>query len=455
MIGLGFVGAAMAAAVADANDRAGNPVFDVVGLDRDTPEGVARVDALNRGALPFESPDAELARAIAQGRERGNLQATSDADVLSSADVALVDINLDLSGTIEKPEVDFKNICHLARTLAQKLPEGALIIVETTVPPGTCAKVIAPELETGLESRGLQGDALLLAHSYERVMPGPDYFDSIVNFWRVYAGHTPEAADACEAFLSRVINVEDYPLRRLSTTTASETAKVLENSYRAANIAFVEEWGRMAEAAGVDLFEVISAVRQRPTHNNIRQPGFGVGGYCLTKDPLFAKVGANALFGEQSLDFPFCQLAVRTNRDMPLVNLRRIADLAGGLDRKRVLLLGVAYRSEIGDTRHAPAEDFYRAATEMGARVECHDPFVPRWEEISLDLPRDLPEAAGADVVVFAVPHNAYRELDVFGWLGASRPLVFDCDNVLSDATRSDLRKAGVTVQSTGRGDGL
>ena len=164
---------------------------------------------------------------------------------------------------------------------------AALVILETTVPPGTCERVVAPELAAALQRRGLQRDAFLLAHSYERVMPGEDYLASITHFWRVYAGHTPEAADACERFLAQVINVDEYPLTRLASTTASEIAKVMENSYRATNIAFIEEWARFAEAVGVDLFGVINAIRVRPTHSNIRQPGFGVGGYCLTKDLLF------------------------------------------------------------------------------------------------------------------------------------------------------------------------
>ena len=120
-------------------------------------------------------------------------------------------------------------------------------------------------------------------------MPGKNYFDSIVNYWRVYAGIDDESAKKCEKFLKKIINTKDYPLTRLSDTTSSETAKVLENSYRAANIAFIEEWGRFAEDIGIDIFEIIESIRMRPTHSNIRQPGFGVGGYCLTKDPILQK----------------------------------------------------------------------------------------------------------------------------------------------------------------------
>ena len=121
----------------------------------------------------------------------------------------------------------------------------------------------------------------------------------------------------------------DFPLTRLGNTTASETAKVMENTFRATTIALMEEWGRFAETVGVDLFEVVDAIRMRPTHANMRTPGFGVGGYCLTKDPLFAKLAASELW-DTPMEFPFSSAAVRTNDDAPLVTLDRVRRLIGG-----------------------------------------------------------------------------------------------------------------------------
>ena len=118
-------------------------------------------------------------------------------------------------------------------------------------------------------------------------MPGPDYLDSILNNWRVYSGHTNKSEALCEEFLSTIINTNKYPLTKLSSLTSSEMAKIMENSYRAVNIAFIEEWARFSEKIGTNSFEIINAIRKRPTHNNIRQPGFGVGGYCLTKGSIF------------------------------------------------------------------------------------------------------------------------------------------------------------------------
>lgn len=335
------------------------------------------------------------------------------------------------------------------------MPSGSLIIVETTTPPGTCAEVVAPELSKALKARGLSADSLMLAHAYERVMPGDEYLNSVNNFWRVYAGHSEQAADACEQFLSKIINVKDFPLTRLMSTTASETAKVLENTYRAVNIAFMEEWGRFAESVGIDIFEIVDAIRMRPTHSNIRQPGFGVGGYCLPKDPYLAHIGARYFFNVKNLDFDFSDQAVRKNATMPLVSLDKIEKLLGGqLESKRLLLLGVSYRQDVGDTRYCPSETFVLEAEARGAVVLCHDPLVREWKELGLELPEKIPDVDGFDAVIFAVPHGTYRELDVESWVGSARPLIFDADNVLSRSQRRELRARGCRVASIGRGAG-
>jgi nucleotide sugar dehydrogenase len=282
-------------------------------------------------------------------------------------------------------------------------------------------------------------------------MPGATYLDSIVRSPRSYAGLTPAAADACEAFLSAVIA---HPLARLASTTACETAKVLENSYRATLIAFMEEWGRYAEALGVDLFEVIATIRTRPTHSNMRRPGFGVGGYCLTKDPLLALVSARELHGRTDLEFPFSTLAVSVNRAMPMTTLGRLeALLPRGLDGAAVALMGVSYREDVADTRKSPSETFVREARRRGATVHVHDPLVRYWSELETIVPTELPSAADVDAVVFAVPHDPYRRLDVEGWIGAARPVVLDASDVLTAAQRATFARLGCTIAVIGRGE--
>lgn len=457
--GLGFVGAAMAAAVARARDGAGEPLFNVLGVDLEEPKGRAAVDKLNRGELPFATDDRALLAAAAEAAARGNLIATTDEAAYALGSVILIDINLDLAPGMAEGQVPPVELCGLRRalrTIGRQITPGALVIVETTVPPGTCEKIVAPVLAEALEARGYGAADVLIAHSYERVMPGADYLDSIVNYWRVFAGHTPAAADSCAAFLGKIVNTSGYPLTRLHSTTASETAKLLENSYRAVNIAFMEEWGRFAEAAGIDLFQVVDAIRLRPSHSNLRQPGFGVGGYCLPKDPLLAAAAARDFFGLDHLDFPFCRMAVDTNRAMPLTSVDALeALLQGSLHGKQVLLLGVSYRPGVADTRHSPAEVFLDEVERRGARVIPHDPLVRHWAERDRSIAPLPAMLEGFDAVVLAVAHAEYGALDFASWFAESRPAVLDANNVLSEAQRAQLRRLGCLVGAIGRGGDL
>jgi nucleotide sugar dehydrogenase len=453
--GLGFVGSAMAVACASAVDASGTPHFNVVGLDLPTPAGTARIDAINRGEFPFATSDASLAREAAAARARGNLSATSDPGVLATADVIVVDVPLDIDFTGPRPSLVIEPFKAAISTVGEFARDGALIVVETTVAPGTCERIVRPELEFWCERRGMSHCGLLLAHSYERVMPGEHYLESITNFWRAYAGINERAADACEAFLSKVIDVARFPLRRLPSTTASETAKVLENAYRATNIAFIDEWGRFAERAGVDLFQVIDAIRVRPTHDNIRQPGFGVGGYCLTKDPVFAEIAARDVLGIGDHNFPMSELAMSINRDMPLHALDLLAERVGTLNGRHIALAGISYRQDVADTRYSPSQAFVQEAERRGASVLCLDPLVSHWEELDRPVSGEFASCPDVEAVVFAVPHREFRAIEPGTWLAGRRPVVLDANDCLTAAQRDAFAAAGCSVASVGRGDAV
>jgi nucleotide sugar dehydrogenase len=441
----------MALAAASARGPEG-PAYDVVGVELDTPGGRRTADEINSGRLPIQSTDPRMGEALAEASAAGNLRATVDPAAYERADVVVVSINFDLTLDNGRPTVDFEGLRAAVRAASERMPAGSLLVLETTVPPGTTEHVVAPEVDAVLERRGLEPDSILLAYAYERVMPGPGYLDSLMNYWRVYAGRTPAAAAAAEEFLSRVIDVERYPLTQVASTTAAELGKVLENSYRSATIAFMEEWGRFAEAIGVDLFEVVDAIRVRPSHSNIRQPGFGVGGYCLTKDPLFAGIAARELFGLHDARFEFSERAVELNDAMPLVTLEAVERLLDGLEGRRLLLLGASYRDGVDDTRSSPSAAFAAAAITRGAEVLCHDPLVREWEA-DVPLVNELPAPDEFDAVVFAVGHEEYRRLDLPAWLGSARPLVVDAHGVLTADDLAAAARTGCRVWGIGRGE--
>lgn len=215
----------------------------------------------------------------------------------------------------------------------------------------------------------------------------------------------------------------------------------------------MEEWGRFAEEIGVDLFEVIDAIRMRPTHSNMRQPGFGVGGYCLTKDPYFAPLAAKELFKLEGMEFPFSTNAVRTNNAMPLVSLNKIEKLLdGNLKGKALLVLGVSYRQDVGDTRYSPTEIFVREAIKRGAEVVCQDPLVSDWTEMKLPVFSEIPDFCGFDAIIFTVQHKQYSDIDFQNAELDNGTLIFDANCVLSEEQRQAIRKRKkISLVSIGR----
>ena len=451
--GLGFVGSAMAVAIASKIDKEGDPVFNVTGIDLPNQFGLQRIKSINSGEFPFPTNDKQLALELTKAFQRGNLKATSNKTFFSKADVVMISINCDLILKDDIYEIDLDNFTDSIKDVAYNISANTLVIIESTIPPGTCNNIVYPLFQKVFQERGFDKTKIFLAHSYERVMPGDSYFDSIINYWRVYAGINDESSDMCEEFLCKVINTSDYPLTRLKNTIASESSKLLENSYRAVNIAFIEEWGRFAEDIGIDLFEVIEAIRKRPTHSNIRQPGFGVGGYCLTKDPLFAKIAARDIFKLHGHEFPFSSKAIKINALMPLVTLNKLKDYFNGniLD-KRLLLMGATYRQDVGDTRFSPSELFYKKAEESGAKIDVHDPLIHHWEELNINVKKQLPDAVHYDAIVFAVPHKDFSAISMISWIGNHDILLVDANNVLQSKQIEDIKINNIKYISIGRG---
>ena len=174
----------------------------MLGVDLDDAAGRARIDALNSGRFPFETTDGDLVDALGAARATGNLVACADPERLRPGAVVVVDVPLDIDWRSETPALRLGGFEAAIRTVGRHVRPGTLVLVETTVPPGTTEKIVVPLLAEELRARGLDPESVLVAHSYERVMPGADYFDSIVNYWRVFAGHTDDAAKAAEAFLA-------------------------------------------------------------------------------------------------------------------------------------------------------------------------------------------------------------------------------------------------------------
>mgnify|MGYP000895077516 FL=1 len=461
--GLGFVGCVMATVVADATDKDGNPYYFVHGHQRASKRSYWKVPVINSGVPPVASSDPEVPQIFHRTVvEKKNFRATSEESVYGLVDVVVVDIQLDATkpsfGEAEKGYCDLLAFREGIRTLGQHIRPDCLVLVETTVPPGTCEKVVKPILEEEFTKRGIDvaANPPLVAHSYERVMPGAKYVASIRDFWRVFSGVNEKSIELCREFLSNCLNVEEYPLTQLDSTNASELAKTMENTYRAVNIALTLEWASFAEQIGVDIFKVREAIRKRKgTHDNLLRPSLGVGGYCLTKDPVLANWAMQTLFGlEGSLEMAI--RSVNINDTMPLHTIEIIKREFESLSNLKVAVLGVSYLENVGDTRHSPSKTLVEFLRKEFATALTHDPYVEAWPEldeskVESDLNAVLP---GADVVIFAVGHDQYKGLkpaEVVAMCG-TKPLIVDCSNFLSDATIAEYKKLGCKVRGVGKG---
>ena len=454
--GLGFVGAVMSLVVSNSSKKD----YAVIGVDRK--ENIEIIDDINNGIFPIKSSDPKVEEYYQNSIKKGNFLATYDTSAYSHASVIIVDINLDVQknsdskGNLNSFNVDLDPFKNAIRTIGKNCKKDVLVLVETTVPPGTCVKVVKPIIEEELRKRHLSVDEIKIGHSYERVMPGPEYINSIKNFYRVYSGIDENSAQETKKFLKTIISTSKYPLTRLVNTNATEMAKVLENSYRAANIAFAVEWSRYAEEAGVNLYEIVNAIRLRPTHSNLMYPGIGVGGYCLTKDPLLASWAKINHFNSDD-NLKQSEMGVKINDKMPhyAFDFMMKAFAFESLVNKKILLLGVSYRSDVGDTRYSPVEPFYLNCVDNKAIVETHDPYVQYWEEINVEVSQDLEEKLDMtwDLIVFSAAHSKYKNPEVISRISKmSNVKVLDTLGILKEKDIEELNKNN-NVKVLGRGD--
>jgi nucleotide sugar dehydrogenase len=487
VMGVGFVGAAMAAVVADTEDENGEPTKFVIGMQRPSTRSYWKIPLLNRGMAPVQSEDEELEPMIARCvNEKKTLTATFTYEVLKLADVVVSDVQCDYLkesfGNVRDGQTDMVALENSLEIVAQHIPADTLVIIETTVAPGTTEQVAYPIMRKVFRKRGIQSDPLL-AHSFERVMPGKEYVASIRDFWRVCSGINEEATRRVEKFLREVVNTEEYQLTVLDRPIESETAKIIENSFRATILAFLDEWSIFAERNGVDLIKVIEAIKVRPTHNNIIFPGPGIGGYCLPKDGGLGVWAYRHIHGFEDDIFKITPLAIDINdtRGLRVAQLTRDAmrNMGRPLAAAEILLLGASYREDVGDTRYSGSELIVRRLTEMGAELRAHDPYVQHWWEfekqdeypspthslkrffrnqdklVALRIERDLKKAlAGADAVIFAVRHQPYLDLDPDEVVEtAGGPLaIIDCFGILDDERIKRYFELGCEVKGLGRG---
>jgi nucleotide sugar dehydrogenase len=485
VMGIGFVGSVMAAIVADTTNKNGKSGKFVIGMQRPSTRSYWKIPKLNEGVSPVKAEDPEVDPMIRRCvLDKKTLVATFVYDVLKLADVVVVDVQLDYAkselGNVRNGQVEMTALEESFDIIARHIPPQCLVLIETTVAPGTTEQVALPAMRKVFRQRGIKSDPLI-AHSYERVMPGRDYVASIRDFWRVCSGVNNKAKQRVVKFLNEVLNTAKFPLTVMDRPIESETAKVVENSYRATILAFLDEWSLFAERNGVDIIKVIKAIKMRPTHSNMIFPGPGIGGYCLPKDGGLGIWANRHILGFEDDTFRMTPLAIDINdtRSLHAAQLVRDAlrNMSVPIASAEVLILGASYREDVGDTRYSGSEVLIRRLTEMGAEIRVHDPYVDHWFEFEnqeeypnnsksvffrnqkklkdLRVQKDLNKSLkNIDALVLAVRHEAYLMLDPAKIVkAAGHPIaVIDCFGILDDDRIRRYIALGCEVKGLGRG---
>ena len=417
VIGLGYVGVPAACVIAEAG-------FKVTGIDIDP----KRVEMINSGESPIEGDEPGLAALLTRVIDSKHLHASTSHKDLSKADIVLICVDTPVDAD-HQPR--FKALRSACDSLGPVLKKGALVIVESTISPGTMDTVVRPALEAS--TGGQAGERFHLGHCPERVMPGK-LLRNMRTLSRVCGGSSPEVAEVMVALYSTYVEADLDPADCLT----AELVKTAENAYRDVSIAFANQLAVICEVVGGDVWRVRELVNKVPGRY-VLLPGGGVGGHCIPKDSwlLAAPLGADA---ESSL----LGIARRINDSMPEHVAGLVGELADAKSHAKVVLLGYSYLENSDDTRNSPSAALVSILMERGYEVRVHDPFV---NEYSGDVMQAL---HGADCAVLMVTHAAYRELDLGAAAGAmKRAQIVDARGFFKAEA---LQAAGFTYRTIGVG---
>jgi UDP-N-acetyl-D-glucosamine dehydrogenase len=380
VIGQGYVGLPLALAAYESG-------FNVLGVDVNE----KKISTIRAKKSPIEDVSDEL---ISVAINSGKYSVSSNFQNVSLSNVVLICVPTPLD-TLHKPDLSI--LTSAIESVAVQISTGTLLIIESTIEPGTTRKVLIPILEK-VSKVGL--DEIDIAYSPERIDPTNKKW-TIRNTPKLVAGFTPKAAMRAKDFYSKFIDQVDI----CESLEVAETAKLLENTFRLVNISFINEIAMFCQKIGIDINEVIKAASTKPYGFMPFFPSVGVGGHCIPVDPLYLAEAARAVGATTK----FIDLADEINLGMPNYFVGRASEMLGGLKDKRVLVIGVSYKPNVADVRETPVEALISGLKKSGAVVSWHDDLVKNWNsESSVAL------GNGFDLAILATPHD-YLDLSLLG----------------------------------------
>ena len=388
VIGLGYVGLPLAI-------EAANSKLKVAGYDIN--ESV--VDSLNKSISHVE----DISDKVLQDALSKDLLITSDSSVLGDSEYIVISVPTPL--TDYQPDLSYVEAA--TKSIAENLKKGQIIILESTTYPGTTLEIVKPILEK--ISSLVAGEDFLLGYSPERIDPGNKEW-TFKNTPKIVSGINEKSLKKISEFYNSIID----EVVEVSGTREAEMVKLIENTYRQVNIAMVNELAILSNMLDIDIWEVVDAAKTKPFGFQSFRPGPGVGGHCIPIDPKYLS------FKTRQIGQPvrFVELAQEINNSMPNYVISRISELMNKkeilLKNSKILLLGVAYKKDIGDTRESPAIDIIESLLEKSAEVSFYDPYVDELivNKESIFKEQDLEGVSNYDMVIIHTPHTSFNNID-------------------------------------------
>ena len=388
VIGLGYVGLPLAI-------EAANNKLKVAGYDIN--ESV--VDNLNKSTSHVE----DITDKVLQDALSKDFLITTDSSVLGESEFIVISVPTPL--TDYQPDLSYVEAA--TKSIAKNLTKGQIIILESTTYPGTTLEIVKPILEKN--SSLLAGEDFLLGYSPERIDPGNKEW-TFKNTPKIVSGINETSLKKISEFYNSIID----EVVEVSGTREAEMVKLVENTYRQVNIAMVNELAILSNMLDIDIWEVVDAAKTKPFGFQSFRPGPGVGGHCIPIDPKYLS------FKTRQIGQPvrFVELAQEINNSMPNYVISRISELMNRkeklLKNSKILILGVAYKKDIGDTRESPAIDIIESLLEKSAEVSFYDPYVDELivNKQSIFKEQDLEGVSNYDMVIIHTPHTSFNDID-------------------------------------------
>jgi nucleotide sugar dehydrogenase len=439
IVGLGYVGLPLAI-------LAQNKGYEVVGIDADT-DKLAKISSR---ISPFVDSE------VSEWLKNNTLEVTNNLELANKVETIIVCVPTPVD---EDYTPDLTPVIGACTAIAHNLQKGQLVIIESTINPGVCEEIVLPLLEK--ESGLTCGRDFYLAHCPERINPGDEKWN-VGNIARVVGGYDDRSLELAHKFYTKIV---DATIRRMGSLKEAEAVKVVENSFRDVNIAFVNELAMSFTKLGIDVVNVIDGAATKPFAFMPHYPGAGVGGHCIPVDPYYLIEYAK----QNGFHHEFLKTARGINNGMPVFTVDEVEDalveIGKTLKGSNVTVLGLSYKPNVGDLRESPSLKIIDNLKQRGADVAVHDPYIEAFKGTKRSFSPELEPVffersdgfsrqeiiqsiSNADAVIVATAHTAYKELMPEDFIAASVGVVVDGRNCLNKAA---YMEADVVYKGIGR----